>query len=812
MASISGSGILTKVLFVLFSVSCLTDFTTGAEARADKDPILEPCGRLPLYFVENRGQMDPRVRFYVKTPGQTLYFTENSIVFDLLRRRDMNGKNRAKGAPLQPTDLRKERLVFNMAFENARTDVCIEGTEREDARIHYFVGNDKTGWKTGISTYKGIRYKGIYKGIDLQVFGNGKDIEYEFIVHAGGNPGDIRLSYEGIKGLAVNGAGELVISTPFGDLRESRPYVYQQIEEVEEVEGRFEIQPTAGQAQAGRFSYGFQIAGYNPSYPLVIDPTLSYSTYLGGSGEDYGLATAIDASGNVYITGTTHSSDFPVLNPYQGAIADDYDVFITKLSASGNALLYSTYLGGTGFDRAYGIAVDTSGSVYLTGETYSSDFPTQNPRQGGLAGSNDAFIARLSASGNSLTYATYLGGANEDMGKAIVVDGSGNAYVSGSTRSTDFPTKNPLQATLAGEYDAFIAALSPSGASLLYSTYLGGSGEDYGDAIVVDGSGNAYLAGSTKSTDFPTSTPYQAGNGGGWDAVVAKLPASGSPLSFSTYIGGGKDDLGYGIAVGGSGNPYIAGKTNSADFPTRQPYQGFLAGDYDAFAVVLSAAGNALSYATYVGGSAFDSAYGIAVDGDGYIYLAGDTTSTDFPTHNPYQGSMAGNQDAFMTKIEPSGSSLSDSTYLGGSDYDGGYGIRVDSSANVVVAGYTYSSDFPAQKAYQAANAGAWDAFIARFQGQSSVIYVTEDDAACNGHYPCYTSIAAAVAAASPGATLRIARGQYTDAVALTTSKSILLEGGWDPDFESQSSGTILTKAPGAAQGSLTLRMLTIRP
>ncbi|MDQ1335758.1 MAG: hypothetical protein QG552_2708 [Thermodesulfobacteriota bacterium] len=812
MRSKSGLGILTAVFFTLFSISFLAVSGTEVQARVDKNPVLESYGNLPLYFIENKGQMDPRIWFYVKTPGQTLYFTENSIVFDLLRKQDAAGKDTNKDMSHQPAQIRRERLVFNLAFENAGKGALIEGTGRQDGKINYFVGNDRRQWKTDIATYNGVLYKGIYKGIDLKVFGNGRAIEYEFIVHPGGNPEDILLSYEGIDGLETDSAGELLIKTAFGELRESRPYIYQEIGGEKAVEGRFEIHPPAGQAQRGKFLYGFQIASYNPSCPLIIDPTLSYSTYLGGSGEDYGLAIAVDGSGCVYITGTTHSSNFPVLNPYQRAIAGDWDAFITKLSASGDTLVYSTYLGGTGFDRGYGIAVDASGCAYVTGETYSGNFPTKNPFQLRLADNNDAFITKLSESGNDISYSTYLGGTGEDYGNDIAVDSSGNACVAGSTQSANFPTKNPFQATLAGHYDGFITSLSASGASLLYSTYLGGSSEDYGDAIAIDGSGNAYVAGSTQSTDFPTSNAYQATNAGGWDAVVAKLPASGSSLSFSTYLGGTKDDLGYGIALDGSGNPYVTGKTNSGNFPTQNPYQGSLAGDYDAFIAKLPASGNTLSYATYLGGTGFDCAYGIVVNGDGYIYVAGDTTSSNFPTQNPYQGSLAGNQDAFVTKFEPSGTLLSDATYLGGSNYDGGYGIAIDTSGNVYVAGYTYSADFPTQKPYQAANAGQWDAFITKFQGQDSVIYVNKDDGTCKGNAPCYTSIQGAMNAASTGASLRVAKGDYTESIVLNTSKSVTLECGWDPDFLSQSSGTTLTKAPGAPQGSLTLRMLTIKP
>ena len=724
-----GLSVLTAIFLFLFSVSFLAVSGAAAAGKADKESILEAYGNLPLYFIENKGQLDSRVRFYVKTSSQTLYFTDEGIVFDLLR-----GENAAEkgigGAEKsrQTTGIKTERLVFNLGFENAQRGVLIEGLDRQDAGINYFVGNDRSKWKRAIPTYKGVVYKGVYKRIDLKVFGNGKDIEYEFIVNPGGNPDDILLTYNGIEGLSTNGEGELLIGTAFGELKETRPYIYQEIEGKKVVDGSFEIQSPAGQSQTRKFSYGFQVASYDPSYPLIIDPTLSYSTYLGGSSFEDGEGIAVDGSGNAYVTGDTYSSDFPMQNPYQGTKAgsDSVDVFITKLSSSATGsiyLVYSTYLGGSGSDHGYGIAVDGSGNAYVTGQTFSSDFPTQNPYQGTFAGGGwDAFITKLSSSGNTLTYSTYLGGSSRDEGNGIAVDGSGNAYVTGETSSSDFPMQNPYQGTIDGGVDAFITKLSsptPNSTYLVYSTYLGGSSWDNGNGIAVDSSGNAYVTGQTISSDFPTQNPYQGTQAGACDVFITKLSSSGSALTYSTYLGGSGSEYGEGIAVDGSGNAYVTGDTWSSDFPTQNPYQRTLAGSWDAFITKLDSSGSALSYSTYLGGSGSDHGEGIAVDGSGNAYVTGDTWSSDFPTQNPYQRTLAGEQDAFIAKFASSGSALY-STYLGGNDYDHGYGIAVDGSGNAYVTGNTWSSDFPMQNPYQGTKAGGSDVFVTKLSDTTS--------------------------------------------------------------------------------------------
>ena len=789
-----GLSALTAIVLFLFSVSFVAVSGAAAQGKADKESILEVYGKLSLYFIENKGQLDPTVRFYVTISGKTLHSTDKEIVFDLFRGEKATWKRtESVGKGRQTTGAKTERLVFNLRFENAREGILLEGLDRQDAGVNYFVGDDRSKWKTGIPTYKGVVYKRVYKGIDLKVFGNGKDIEYEFIVNPGGNPGDILLTYNGIEGLSTNAEGELLIATAFGELKETKPYIYQEVEGKRAVDGSFEIRSPARQSQTGKFSYGFQVSSYDPSYPLIIDPTLSYSTYLGGRSGDVGYGIAVDVSGNAYVTGYTSSTNFPTQNPYQGTKPGYYDAFITKLSSSGGTLSYSTYLGGSNRDYGYGIAVDNSGNAYVTGETNSRDFPTQNPYQETYGGDGDAFITKLSSSGNALAYSTYLGGSDIDGGTGIAVDDSGNAYVTGKTKSRwDFPTQNPYQETYGGDEDAFITKLSSSGSTLAYSTYLGGSSGDVGYGIAVDVSGNAYVTGYTSSTNFPTQNPYQGTKPGYYAAFITKLSSSGNAFAYSTYLGGSSGDVGYGIAVDVSGNTYITGETDSTNFPTQNPYQGaYGGGPADAFITKLSSSGSALSYSTYLGGSSGDVGYGIAVDVSGNAYITGGTESRGFPTQDPYQETYAGGSyDVFITKLSSSGNALSYSTYLGGSDRDYGYGIAVDDSGNAYVTGYTISTDFPTQNPYQETYAGYdGDAFVTKLMAYSYVS-ISGD---CGDKTPCYDSIQDAIDAASTGAAILIAQGNYTESIVMNESKSLIIQGGWDSTFTTQSSYTTVS-------------------
>ncbi|MCP4666466.1 MAG: hypothetical protein GY849_08860, partial [Deltaproteobacteria bacterium] len=422
---------------------------------------------------------------------------------------------------------------------------------------------------------------------------------------------------------------------------------------------------------------------------------------------------AVDNTGRAYVTGRCSSTDFPTAQAFQGTFGGgNRDAFITKLGPNGTALGYSTYLGGSALDQGNEITLDGSGNIYVVGRSDSTNFPTKQAFQGTNAGNQDAFIAKLDPTGATLAYSTYLGGASLDQGIGIALDGSGNVYVSGRSSSTNFPTKQAFQGTNAGNQDAFIAKLDPTGATLAYSTYLGGASLDQGIGIALDGSGNVYVSGRSSSTNFPTKQAFQGTNAGGYDAFITKLVPSGTALAYSTYLGGGNDERGIKIAVDRSGKAYVTGITHSTDFPTKQAFQGTNAGDTDAFVTKLVPSGTALIYSTYLGGTDTDEGYGIALDPSGSAYATGKSNSTDFPTRQAFQGTNAGDYDAFITKLVPSGTALAYSTYLGGTGTDHGTRTAIDESDNTYVTGFTNSTDFPTGQAFQGANAGSYDAFV----------------------------------------------------------------------------------------------------
>ena len=615
--------------------------------KAEQASLVEAFGRLPLYFIENQGQTEPNVRLYTVTSQGTVFFTPEEVVFALRAGPKNKGPlpRESKGtASEHQTD-----QVLRWKPLGMKENIQLLGLDPQEARVNYLIGDDPGKWHTDIPTYKAALYREAYPGIDIKLYGTEQHLEYDILVQPGADLSSLKFQYEGIENLKIDPQGDLVVCLPGGgELLHQKPYAYQEIEGQQiKREVRFQLYSEVPN------SYGFVVAGLDPSYPLIIDPILVYSTYLGGSYGDEGYGIAVDGAGCAYVTGYTGSTNFPTQNPLQPQNngGDWGDAFVAKLNASGSALVYSTYLGGSGSDVGMGIAVDGAGCAYVTGLTSSTDFPTQNPLQPQNKGGWDVFVAKLNAPGSALVYSTYLGGSGTDDGMGIAVDGAGCAYVTGDTSSTDFPTQNPLQPQKKGNYDAFVAKLNASGSALVYSTYLGGSGRDVGSGIAVDGAGCAYVTGHTSSTDFPTQNPLQPQKKGNYDAFVAKLNAPGSALVYSTYLGGSDDDQGRGIAVDGAGCAYVTGHTYSTDFPTQNPLQPQKKGPLDAFVAKWNASGSALVYSTYLGGSDPDWGYGIAVDGAGCAYVTGYTWSTDFPTQNPLQPQNKGDEDAFVAKI-----------------------------------------------------------------------------------------------------------------------------------------------------------------
>ncbi|MBI1733651.1 MAG: SBBP repeat-containing protein [Candidatus Rokubacteria bacterium] len=672
---------------------------------------------MPLGFEPNLGQASPEVKFLARGRGYTLFLTGSDAVM-ALRAPSPRGP-RADAQPVSPT------AVVRMRFLDGDPAAPLVGVDPRASRSHYLVGNDPTRWTLDVPTYGRITQTDVYPGISVVYYGTRRELEYDLEVAPGADPSRIAIAFDGAAGLALDAQGDVVVRTAAGELRLRKPVIYQQTTGAREpVRGGYEI-------DADR-RVRFRVDAYDRHRALVIDPVVAYSTFLGGSGDDEAFGIAVDALGNAYVTGSTVSANFPVLDPLQIAIAGGADAFVTKLDASGSSVVYSTFLGGSSDDFGRGIAMDAAGNVYVAGGTASANFPTLSAFRTLRSGATDAFVAKLDPSGRTLVYSTFLGGTVDDEAFAIAVDALGRAYVTGRTTSADFPLVTPFRATKGGDADAFVTRLAATGATLSYSTFFGGEAEDVGTGIAVDAGNNAYVVGSTRSIALPIRGGVQAANGGGIDAFLVKLGTAGSTMTYGTFLGGALDDEGLAIALGPDASAYVSGRTLSTNFPLRLPRQATKSGGADAFVTKIAPAGNALTYSTYLGGSGDDAALGIAVGADGSAYVTGETASADFPVARAVQSLLAGGTDAFVGKLNPAGSLLLYSTFLGGASDDAGQGIALDVAGTAYVAGTTASANFPAVSPIQDALGGALDAFVAQLSDGgivqfSATEYVTSE-------------------------------------------------------------------------------------
>jgi hypothetical protein len=695
-------GVLALLSAIMTSLGTSSWPTSGPDSAAAAH-LFAPVR--PLMFERNQGQTDERIDFLSHGDGSTLFLSAAGLDISMTvaesdTRREVYGQRFPRFAP---AGRNSKSSVVRMRLHGANPRPGKTAIGELPGRVNYLMGNDPGAWQTNVVTYEKVQYEEVYPGIDLVYYGNQRDLEYDFVVAAGADPQAIALNIEGTEDVAVEPGGDLRLRTAEGALVElHRPVAYQEKDGIR--------QQIAAVYQVDRRQVTFQIGAYDSTRPLIIDPVIGYSTRLGGKESSSGQAIAVDAAGNVYVTGDTNATDFPVARPWQRKSAGATDIFVSKLSPDGR-LLYSTYLGGSGADVGYGIAVDGEGNIYLTGDTASPDFPLAHPLQSRLGGIFDAFVAKLSPDGARLIYSTYIGGSSGDRGQGIAVDGAGNAYVAGYTYSTDFPVASPLQKAFTdNNVHGFVLKLAPAGTELIYSTYLGGGNDrpDMPTGIAADAAGNAYVTGFTNSVNFPSVHAIQS-FAGPTDAFVTKINATGSAFVYSTHLGGNADDEGMAIAVDASGSAYVTGETESLNFPTtsgaysqsctgvktRGAMEKICSGG-DLFVSKLSPDGSSLLYSTYINGSGFEVGRGIAIDAHGNAYIAGLTTSPDLPMVNAVQKNFGGGEfDAFAMKLNASGSALMYSTYLGGSARDGAHGIALDKAGNAFVTGYTYSQDFP---------------------------------------------------------------------------------------------------------------------
>ena len=694
----------------------------------------------PVTFEPNVGQSDTGVKYLAHSAQSTLWLTRKGAV--------LNVAGRGEKSP---------SAFLKLRFDGGDLKAPIQGEERRAGVSNYFLGRDPNQWHTGVPQFGKVRYRNVYPGIDVVFYGNASELEYDLVVQPGADPAKIRLAFDGADGIAMDAAGDLVVRIGGAEVRSRRPRIYQKGHDGEQlVSGRYTV--------LGKRSAGFVIDRYDPARALVVDPVLSYATFLGGEGDDVANSMAVDAQGNIYVAGSTNSGSFPTKGAVFPGLNNATNVaFVAKFNpteSGANSLVYSTYLGGNFSDEAFGIAVDAAGNAYVTGRTLSTTFPLKGAFQTSFstatncqdAGGNaitceHSFVTEIAADGKSLVYSSYLGGTNQDEAFAIGVDAAGNAYITGQTFSTDFPTAgSPYQSAQKGSGDVFLSQVSAGGKSLAYSTYFGGSNSESAVGIAVTPAGIAYVVGSTVSTDLPTtSNAYQSTANGTRDGFVAAFNAKqggSSGLTYATYLGG-KDGASSaaGVAVDGAGVIYLTGATNASTFPVssgafHSAYAGSLssgaiAGVGDAFVTKLDPSAQAASqlvYSTFLGGALDDQGLAIAVDSLGHITVAGQTNSLAFPvTSNAFQRINDGpspTSQGFITRLDPSKSGnacLLYSTYLGGNSNDQLFGVAVDKTGNLVAVAGTVTSFNPPittsafQKSYGGAGSSAGDAYIAQF-------------------------------------------------------------------------------------------------
>ena len=712
--------------------------------------VADEYGKLPLTFESNQGQSDKQVKFLSRGEGYTLFLTANEAVLSL-RRAPVRNADRMSFASLKPEDFKptnQNSAVLRMKLVGANPSSNISGVEEQPGKSNYFIGNDPREWHTDVSNYSQVRYENAYPGIDLVYYGNRQQVEYDFVVAPGADPKAIALdvaSESGISGkrsqapLRIAENGDLLVPTEGGDVRFHKPLVYQTANAIDAhaIGGNPEAASSA-QSIDGRWilksgnRVGFEVASYDASRPLVIDPALSYSTYVGGTGTDGAFGVSIDQYGNAYVTGFTSSTNFPTRNPYQKANAGGIDTFAFKLNKTGTALVYSTYLGGKGTEYPFGMAVDSAGEAYEVGNTGSANFPvTAGAFQTTCVScsTNPAvFLTKFSTAGNSLVYSTFLGGSGDNRAFGITLDASRDAYIIGWTTSTDFPvTAGAFQTSYVtgSASSAFVTEFNPTGTALVYSTYLGGSVQDVGFGIALDSANNTLVTGYTYSPDFPvTSGAFQTTTTTNGAAFVTKLNVGGTALLYSTYLGGTTGtSAGNSVAVNSAGDAYVTGYTCASDFPvTAGAVQRTFGGDCtaaggDAFVTEMNSSGSALLFSTYLGGSGDDVGFSIGLDQAENVYITGRSSSTNYPvTTGAFQTTMAGGYDAIYSILNPTGTQLLYSTYFGGTAVDVAFVMAVDKLGNSYMIGRTYSTNFPVTPgAFQSTLKGTTNAVVFKF-------------------------------------------------------------------------------------------------
>ena len=728
------------------------------KASSEVGTIGPNYGRVPLMFMANQGQIDSRVRFLSQGSGYSVFLTSGSMVLSL-RPMDFSGpktssapafgkQQRGRSALRQWEKAARAQksaavtLAVNLVGGNPNPQVV--GEAPLPTKVNYFIGRDPKKWHTNVPTFAKVRYQDVYPGVDLVYYGNNRSMEYDFDLAPGADATRIQFAVKGADAMNLDSTGNLVLTKGGTKLRFETPTLYQEVNGIRaRVPGAFVLRDDT--------HVGFEVGNYDTTKPLVIDPVLVYSTFLGGSSDDFAGGIAVDSLGDAYVVGVTDSPDFPLasIGSYNST---QFRMFLTKLDPTGSSLLFADYFGGTsGDDEASEIALDSLGNAYVTGCATSSDFPVVGPYQSALAGSQDAFLSKFSADGSSLMYSTYLGGSalnylggsTSQYGASVSVDPAGEAVVAGVTMATDFPTANAYQSSVAtdqfgdwGEY-GFLTKFAADGASLVYSTYLAGSTLETGItcfpscfpdseilAVATDSLGNAYVTGYTITTDFPvTSGALMTTYPGLYSDVgfVSKFTASGT-LAYSTYLGGQNSSMLDGIAVDAVGSAYVTGWDPEGDnFPivTTSICDPSVSACNGAIIAKLDPTGASLIYSTYLGTSNNMTGQAIQVDANGDAFIVG--SDVQFDLANPIELYAGGGSDIVVAEIDPSASTVLMATFLGGQAWEAASSLALDSAGAVYVNGETQSFDFPVTPgAYQTTWGGQTDAFISKIDPTTS--------------------------------------------------------------------------------------------
>lgn len=703
----------------------------------------EKYARLPMTFEANQGQAGPQVKFISRGTRYTAFLTAGGIVLSLRPNEPVPvSQISTVAAPNQSQQPLSTTLQFTLL--GAAQNLTAIGEDPQSGRVNYFIGKEPSKWLTNVPTYARVRYKNVYPGIDLVYYGNHQQLEYDFAISPGADPGQIQFEITGASQISLDAEGNLILQTSVGEFHFQSPVVYQESTGLQvPVSGSYVlIDPT---------HFGFQVARYDPTKPLVIDPVLVYSTYLGGSASDQPTGIAVDSTGNVYVAGYTSSANF-LLTTIGAPSTNANHAFVAKLDPTGSSLVYADYVGGNGEDYGVGLALDSASNVYLTGSTTSSNFPVVDAYQAVEPGSYSGFVTKISVDGSSLLYSTYLGGNGFDQPAGIAVDTLGEAYVAGGTTSQNFPVINAYQAAalanqggLYGNY-GFLTKFAANGSSLIYSTFFAGNTnivQNCGNpcwptpysavsAVALDANGSFYVTGTTNTSNFPvTSGAYLTSNStqpDGTIGFVSKFMSSGN-LDYSTYFySSSGTPIGIGaITVDGSGSAYIAGTVSSdGTFPITttnicDPGVYGFACSY-AFVTKFDPTASTLSYSTFLGSNNFADPQSIAVDSSNNAYVVANTLSPAFVTNNGIEGYTNGNgENLLLVEIDASATTELFATYLGGSNNDSASGITLGADGSIYVVGSTDSVDFPVtQGAFQNVLGGGTDAFVVKIGPNSA--------------------------------------------------------------------------------------------